>query len=54
MKIDLPVQGQDVIIDERALWGKQTKDAGRGPWLTLGDQPYLSRGLGWGQLWAPH
>ena len=30
--LDLPVQGQDVIVDERALKGrKQTQDVGPGP-----------------------
>lgn len=32
LTLDLPVQGQDVIIDERALRVKeQTKDVGLGP-----------------------
>lgn len=43
--LDLLVQGQDVIIDERALQvKKQTKDAGLEPQLMLTDWPHLSGG----------
>ena len=48
--LDLAVQGQDVIVDERALQGEETKDAGPAPQPTVGSSGLLMR-WGWG---GPH
>ena len=53
--LDLPMQGQDVIIDERALWGVKTDKGCRPSASTCrgGLTPFLGVARSGGQLWAP-
>lgn len=53
--LDLPMQGQDVIIDERALWGGEA-DKGCRPRASIclgGLTAFLGMARSGGQLWAP-